>query len=49
MLEDLKRQVLAANLALPKHNLVTLTWGTSVPSIATTASLSLNLPALITA
>lgn len=27
MLEDLKRQVLEANLALPKHNLVTLTWG----------------------
>ncbi len=27
MLEDLKRQVLDANLALPKHNLVTLTWG----------------------
>ena len=26
MLEDLKRQVLEANLALPKHNLVTLTW-----------------------
>ncbi|MCL7666772.1 class II aldolase/adducin family protein, partial [Klebsiella pneumoniae] len=27
MLEDLKRQVLEANLALPKPNLVTLTWG----------------------
>ncbi|VFS65858.1 L-ribulose-5-phosphate 4-epimerase [Raoultella terrigena] len=27
MLEDLKRQVLEANLALPRHNLVTLTWG----------------------
>ena len=27
MLEDLKRQVLEANLALPKHNLITLTWG----------------------
>jgi len=27
MLEELKRQVLEANLALPKHNLVTLTWG----------------------
>ena len=27
MLEDLKRLVLEANLALPKHNLVTLTWG----------------------
>ncbi|AFJ48355.1 L-ribulose-5-phosphate 4-epimerase [Shimwellia blattae] len=27
MLEDLKRQVLDANLALPAHNLVTLTWG----------------------
>ncbi len=27
MLEDLKRQVLEANLALPEHNLVTLTWG----------------------
>ncbi|PUW49318.1 ribulose phosphate epimerase, partial [Cronobacter sakazakii] len=25
MLEELKRQVLEANLALPKHNLVTLT------------------------
>jgi hypothetical protein len=27
MLEALKQQVLEANLALPKHNLVTLTWG----------------------
>uniref|UniRef100_UPI00398C48A9 class II aldolase/adducin family protein n=1 Tax=Salmonella enterica TaxID=28901 RepID=UPI00398C48A9 len=27
MLEDLKRQVLEATLELPKHNLVTLTWG----------------------
>lgn len=27
MLEALKKQVLAANLLLPKHNLVTLTWG----------------------
>ncbi len=27
MLENLKRQVLEANLALPQHNLVTLTWG----------------------
>lgn len=27
MLEALKQQVLDANLALPKHNLVTLTWG----------------------
>ncbi|MGS3541988.1 hypothetical protein ACB371_11475 [Klebsiella pneumoniae] len=27
MLEDLKRQVLEANLALPKHHLVTFTWG----------------------
>lgn len=27
MLEDLKRQVLEANTALPKHNLVTLTRG----------------------
>lgn len=27
MLEDFKRQVLEANLALLKHNLVTLTWG----------------------
>lgn len=27
MLEDLKKQVLEANLALPKHNLVTFTWG----------------------
>ncbi|XNM81428.1 hypothetical protein ACLK1U_00335 [Escherichia coli] len=27
ILDDLKRQVLEANLALPKHNLVTLTWG----------------------
>ncbi|VDZ84835.1 L-ribulose-5-phosphate 4-epimerase [Kluyvera intermedia] len=27
MLEELKQQVLDANLALPKHNLVTLTWG----------------------
>ncbi|CCK00996.1 L-ribulose-5-phosphate 4-epimerase [Cronobacter sakazakii 701] len=30
MLEELKRQVLEANLALPKHNLVTLTWGNTV-------------------
>lgn len=27
MYDDLKRQVLEANLALPEHNLVTLTWG----------------------
>lgn len=27
MFERLKRQVLDANLALPEHNLVTLTWG----------------------
>ncbi|MTW84419.1 L-ribulose-5-phosphate 4-epimerase [Virgibacillus dakarensis] len=27
MLEDLKQVVLEANLALPKHNLVTFTWG----------------------
>lgn len=27
MLENLKQQVLKANLALPKHGLVTLTWG----------------------
>lgn len=49
MLEDLKRQVLAANLALPKHNLVTLTWGNVSAVDRDTASLSLNLPAWITA
>lgn len=38
MLEDLKRQVLEANLALPKHNLVTLTGATSAPLIAGAAS-----------
>src|SRR5205085_10356481 len=27
MLEKLKREVLEANLALPKHGLVTFTWG----------------------
>lgn len=27
MFKELKRQVLEANLALPEHNLVTLTWG----------------------
>lgn len=27
MLENLKQEVLEANLALPKHNLVTFTWG----------------------
>ena len=27
MLEDLRKQVYAANLALPKHNLVVFTWG----------------------
>lgn len=27
MLEELKRQVLEANILLPKHNLVTFTWG----------------------
>ena len=27
MLEALKEQVLAANLLLPKHQLVTFTWG----------------------
>lgn len=37
MLEDLKRQVLEANLALPKHNLVTLTWVMLAPSIANAA------------
>lgn len=37
MLEDLKRQVLEANLALPKHNLVTLTWGNVSASIANAA------------
>ena len=31
MLEDLKRQVLEANPALPKHNPVTLTGATSAP------------------
>lgn len=39
MLEDLKRQVLEANLALPKHNLVTLTRGNVAPSIASAACL----------
>ena len=27
MLEELKQQVLEANLLLPKHGLVTFTWG----------------------
>ena len=27
MLEELKRQVLEANLLLPKHGLITFTWG----------------------
>ncbi|MDT1786027.1 class II aldolase/adducin family protein, partial [Salmonella enterica subsp. enterica serovar Oslo] len=27
MFEDLKRHVRESNLAVPKHNLVTLTWG----------------------
>lgn len=27
MLEELKQKVLEANLALPKYNLVTFTWG----------------------
>ena len=27
MLEELKEKVLQANLALPKYNLVTFTWG----------------------
>ena len=27
MLEELKQRVLEANLLLPKHNLVTFTWG----------------------
>ncbi|MDN6652327.1 MAG: class II aldolase/adducin family protein, partial [Enterobacterales bacterium] len=27
MLEELKQQVLAANLALPQYGLVTFTWG----------------------
>lgn len=30
MLEQLKAEVLAANLALPTHHLVTFTWATSV-------------------
>ncbi len=29
----MKEQVLAANLALPRHHLVTFTWATSAPSI----------------
>ena len=29
MLEKLKQEVLEANLLLPKHGLVTFTWGTS--------------------
>ncbi|QKO14326.1 L-ribulose-5-phosphate 4-epimerase [Dickeya solani] len=29
MLEELKIQVLEANLALPRHQLVTFTWGMS--------------------
>lgn len=49
MLEDLKRQVLEANLALPQHNLVTLTWATSAPSTATRAFWLSNPPAWITA
>lgn len=31
MLKQLKEQVLEANLALPRHNLVTFTWEMSAP------------------
>ncbi len=33
MLEQLKAEVLAANLALPAHGLVTFTWATSARSM----------------
>jgi L-ribulose-5-phosphate 4-epimerase len=49
MLEDLKRQVLEANLALPKHNLVTLTWGNVSAVDREKACWLSNLPASITA
>ena len=29
MLEELKKQVCEANLLLPRHGLITFTWGTS--------------------
>ena len=37
MLKALKEQVLKANLALPKHDLVTFTWGNVPPSTAKAA------------
>lgn len=49
MLEDLKRQVLEANLALPKHNLVTLTWGNVSAVDRGRGVLVINLPASTTA
>lgn len=43
MLEQLKKQVLEANLALPEHNLVTFTWG-NVSEIDRTSGLMVIKP-----
>ncbi len=48
MLDDLKRQVLEANLALPKHNLVTLTWGNVSAVDREKGVFVIKLPAWIT-
>ena len=42
MLEQLKADVLAANLALPAHGLVTFTWG-NVSAVAHTLLAQLNV------
>lgn len=44
MLEQLKGEVLAANLALPTHQLVTFTWVTSVQWMKRVSLWSSNLP-----
>lgn len=41
MLEQLKADVLAANLALPAHHLVTFTWG-NVSAVDDTAAMDGN-------
>ncbi len=48
MLEKLKQEVYAANMQLPKLDLVTFTWGTSQELTASKACLSSSLPGSIT-
>lgn len=48
MLEKLKQEVYAANMQLPKLDLVTFTWGTSQELTASKVYLLLSLPGSIT-